>query len=151
MEIIKHHYSHKPWSSRTKTTEIIVHCSATPEGKDYTVYDIQRWHVQRGFNAIGYNFVIYRDGSIHQGRQTCKVGAHCHKHNSVSVGVCYIGGMDEENKHPKDTRTDAQKASLLELLTYLKAKYPDATIYGHRDFAKKACPCYNAKEEYKTL
>ena len=67
-----------------------------------------------------------------------------------SVGVCYIGGADV-NLKPKDTRTDAQKASLLLLLKFLRAKYPEAKIYGHRDFSDKPCPCFDAKEEYKDL
>lgn len=60
-----------------KITEIIVHCSATPEGKDYTVHDIDRWHRARGFKCIGYHYVIYRDGSIHNGRPVEQTGAHC--------------------------------------------------------------------------
>lgn len=53
-----------------KITEIIIHCSATKEGMDFTVEDIDRWHRQRGFDSIGYHFVIYRDGSLHAGRPT---------------------------------------------------------------------------------
>lgn len=85
--------------------EIIVHCSATPEGKDFTVSDIKRWHLERGFSDIGYHYVIYRDGSVHVGRSESVAGAHCTGHNTISIGVCYIGGMDSTNKNPKDTRT----------------------------------------------
>lgn len=85
--------------------EIIVHCSATPEGKDFTVSDIKRWHLERGFSDIGYHYVIYRDGSINEGRSESIAGAHCTGHNTISIGVCYIGGMDSTNKNPKDTRT----------------------------------------------
>ena len=74
-----------------KITEIIIHCSATTEGKDFTVEDIDRWHRQRGFNGIGYHFVIYRDGSIHAGRSKRQIGAHCKGHNTISLGICYIG------------------------------------------------------------
>jgi len=78
---------------RKVTKEIIIHCSATPEGRDYTVEDIRRWHLNRGFKDIGYHFVIYRDGSIHVGRAKDLVGAHCEGHNAISIGVCYIGGV----------------------------------------------------------
>jgi N-acetylmuramoyl-L-alanine amidase len=105
----------------------------------------------RGFSDIGYHYVIYRDGSIHQGRSEDKIGAHCTNHNSISIGVCYIGGMDADNKNAKDTRTDAQKASLIELLKELKAKYPKATIHGHREFANKACPSFDALKEYADI
>lgn len=87
--------------------EIIVHCSATPEGKDFTVTDIKKWHLARGFSDIGYHYVIYRDGSVHTGRDESKIGAHCTGHNSYSIGVCYIGGCSADGKTPKDTRTEA--------------------------------------------
>ena len=131
--------------------EIIIHCSATPEGKDFTTAQIKQWHLARGFSDIGYHYVIYRDGSIHTGRDESVSGAHCTGHNTISIGVCYIGGVASDGKTPKDTRTDAQKAALVKLLKQLKAKYPQAKIYPHYKFAAKACPCFNAEEEYKNL
>lgn len=131
--------------------EIIVHCSATPEGKDYTVETIREWHLIRGFSDIGYHYVIYRDGSIHEGRDESISGAHCLNHNTISVGICYIGGYAIDGKTPKDTRTDAQKKSLIKLIKELKVKYPDAKIYPHYKFAAKACPCFDAEKEYKNL
>ena len=131
--------------------ELIVHCSATPEGKDYSVDTIRQWHLQRGFSDIGYHYVIYRDGSIHIGRDESIIGAHCTGHNTNSIGVCYIGGCASDGKTPKDTRTLQQKASLLSLLKTLKIKYPNAKIYPHYKFAAKACPSFNAEEEYKNI
>lgn len=96
-----------------KINKIIIHCSATPEGREITVEDITLWHKKRGFKTIGYHYIIYLDGSIHIGRPEEEIGAHCVGQNSNSIGICYIGGMDIENKRPKDTRTDAQKRSLL--------------------------------------
>ena len=96
-----------------KINEIIVHCSATPEGKDYSVDTIRQWHLQRGFSDIGYHYVIYRDGSIHTGRYESIIGAHCAGHNANSIGVCYIGGCASDGKTPKDTRTAEQKQSLV--------------------------------------
>lgn len=133
-----------------KITEIIVHCSATPEGQNFTAEDIDRWHKQKGWQGIGYHYVIYLDGSIHKGRDESVIGAHCSGQNANSIGICYIGGVDKNN-NPKDTRTEAQRQALIELLKSLKAKYPKATIYGHRNFANKACPCFDAAEEYKDL
>jgi len=146
-------------------TLLIIHCSATPEGKDYTVEDIDRWHKARGFNCqgihIGYHYVVYRDGSIHTGRPESMFGAHCKDHNTHSIGICYIGGLkaspqpSPEGKGvkyvPADTRTLAQKAALLKLLTELKKKYPRALIMGHNVFANKSCPCYDAAKEYQHL
>lgn len=131
--------------------ELIVHCSATPEGKDFTVSQIREWHLQRGFSDIGYHYVIYRDGSIHIGRDESIIGAHCTGHNTNSIGVCYIGGCASDGKTPKDTRTTEQKQSLVKLLKELKTKYPQASIHGHRDFANKACPSFDATKEYSSL
>ena len=131
--------------------ELIVHCSATPEGKDYSVDTIRQWHLQRGFSDIGYHYVIYRDGSIHIGRDESIIGAHCTGHNTNSIGVCYIGGCASDGKTPKDTRTIEQKQSLVKLLKELKTKYPQASIHGHRDFSSKACPSFDATKEYSSI
>ena len=114
--------------------EIIIHCSATPEGRDYTVEDITKWHKQRGFRTIGYHYVIYRDGSIHPGRPIEQIGAHCAGHNTSSIGICYIGGCASDGHTPKDTRTSEQKEALRSLVLLLKASYPDATVHGHCEF-----------------
>lgn len=131
--------------------EIIVHCSATPEGKDFTVAQIKQWHLQRGFSDIGYHYVIYRDGSVHTGRPESVSGAHCTGHNTISIGVCYIGGCATNGTTPKDTRTPAQKVALVKLLKELKAKYPKVTIHSHKDYANKACPSFDATKEYASI
>jgi N-acetylmuramoyl-L-alanine amidase len=137
--------------SRRRINEIIVHCTATPEGRDYTVADIRQMHKAQGWVDIGYHYIIYRDGSIHEGRNVDMVGAHCQGHNAQSIGVCYVGGVARDGKTPKDTRTAAQKDALIHLLMQLVCLYPDATIRGHRDFAAKACPSFDATREYKKL
>lgn len=134
-----------------KISKIIIHCSATPEGRDNTIEDIDRWHKARGWKGVGYHYVIHLDGSIHPGRDEDEVGAHCSGENSKSIGICYIGGLARDCSTPKDTRTEAQKRSLLELLKELKERYPNATIHGHKEFADKDCPCFDAKYEYKDL
>lgn len=130
--------------------KIIIHCSATPEGRQTTIEEIKQWHLQRGWNDIGYHYVIYLDGTIHKGRPESVVGAHCSGYNKNSIGICYIGGCDK-NMQPKDTRTEGQKRALLEILKRLKRDYPNATLHGHNEFANKACPSFNVKEEYKNL
>lgn len=147
----------KTWSAlgvslpKRNIKEIIVHCSATPEGKDYTVEQIRQAHKARNFSDIGYHYVVYRDGSIHAGRAENVVGAHCTGHNTNSIGICYIGGCATDGSTPKDTRTAAQKVSLIKLLKDLKAKYPNAKIHSHRDFANKACPSFDATKEYSNI
>ena len=130
-----------------KITEIIIHCSATKEGMDFTVEDIDRWHRQRGFSGVGYHFIIRLDGSINPGRSMYQIGAHCKGHNAHSIGICYVGGLSTDGK-PKDTRTAAQKASLRALVEQLKEEFPLATVHGHNEFAAKACPCFDVQKEF---
>ena len=139
--------------SKRTITDIIIHCSATPEGKDFTVQDIRRWHKQQGWSDIGYHYVVYRNGHIEPGRDVDIAGAHCEGHNAKSIGVCYIGGVARDGKTAKDTRTLTQKAALLSLLVDLRQIYPHARIVGHRDYDTKgkACPSFDAKNEYKDI
>ena len=130
--------------------KIIVHCSATREGQHVTVQQIRQWHLQRNFADIGYHYVIYLDGTVHKGRPLEKAGAHCKGHNAYSIGICYVGGLDRQGK-PKDTRTAAQKAALLSLIRELRQRFPRASVHGHREFANKACPCFDAKKEYSQV
>ena len=141
--------------SKRTITELIVHCSATPEGVDYTVDDIRKWHKQQGWSDIGYHYVVYRNGLIVDGRDVDLIGAHCLKggHNTHSIGICYVGGVDKDDiKKSKDTRTHEQRAALKAILIDLKRLYPNAKIYGHRDFDKgKDCPSFDARTEYSEL
>jgi len=130
---------------------IIVHCSATAAGRRVGVAEIDRWHRARGFNSIGYHWIVDIDGNILPGRPEAIAGAHCKGHNASSIGVCYIGGTMPDGKTPADTRTPAQKKALKRLLTDLRHRYPGAKIRSHRDFAAKACPSFDATAEYASL
>lgn len=134
-------------TKRTATKRIILHCSATIEGKDYTVEDIHRWHLANKWIGCGYNIIIYRDGSIHEGRGLDNAGAHTSGYNSTSLGICYIGGVDA-NKKAKDTRTDAQKTALFEVVAEMLKKYNLSIddVYGHYAFAAKACPSFDVAQ-----
>ena len=130
-------------------SEIIVHCTATRSGRAVDVDDVRRWHLQRGFFDIAYHFLILLDGTVQKGRPIETAGAHCQGHNTHSIGVCYVGGLDSDGC-PADTRTPEQKRALVKLLSSLKRQFPDAEIHSHRDFAAKACPCFDATKEYKS-
>lgn len=128
--------------------KIIVHCTATRPSQSCTVEQIDQWHRQRGFDSIGYHYVVYRDGSVHQGRPLSKAGAHCVGQNSDSIGISYCGGVAEDGQTPQDNRTPAQKASLIQLIKELRQAYGNIPVYGHRDFSSKACPSFDARKEY---
>lgn len=150
--------------TRRKIDYLVVHTTATREGQHITVDDIRRWHMNKGWSDIGYHYVVYLDGTIKEGRPVSKIGAHVKGFNRNSIGITYVGGVDK-NLTPKDTRTAAQKKALVELLRDLKSFYPTAVIQGHRDFSPdknrngiiepfewmKACPCFDAKKEYKNI
>ena len=127
---------------------IVIHCLATPECRDVHIDEVRRWHVEeRGWSDVGYQWLIALDGSIEKGRPESKSGAHAKGYNSRSIGVAYVGGVDV-NMKAKDTRTEAQKASLLCLIEDLKGRYPNAVVIGHRDISDKECPSFDAKTEY---
>lgn len=128
-----------------KINKLIIHCSATPEGRHVEAPEIAKWHWQRGFLEIGYHFVVWLDGTVEVGRDLRKAGAHCKGHNFNSIGICYVGGTDKAG-NPKDTRTEAQKAGMRKLLDQLLEVYPEATIHGRNEFANKACPCFDVAE-----
>ena len=132
--------------------KFIIHCSATPVGRDFSAKVIREWHVNgNGWDDIGYHYVIRLDGTLEYGRMVDIQGAHCKGHNKKSIGICYVGGMDREMKTWEDTRTEDQKETLLSLLKLLKKAHPNAVVHGHRDFSKKACPSFDANEEYKKI
>lgn len=151
-----------------KIDSIIIHCSATKAGQDLKVKDIDRMHRARGFNQVGYHYVIDLDGTIEEGRPLEMEGAHCNtkgfsgiSYNKHSVGICYIGGLDANGK-PADTRTQAQKVALRNLVTKLCKEYQIVEILGHRDTSSdlndngivepcewiKSCPCFNVPTEF---
>lgn len=127
--------------------EIILHCSATVEGKTFTAADIDKWHKAKGWKKIGYHYVICIDGKLESGRELFEDGAHCLGHNTTAIGICYIGGLDNNNK-PKDTRTPEQKETMCQvvhtLLDHFNLTIND--VYCHNQFANKACPSFTISE-----
>lgn len=147
---------------------IVIHCSATRAGQDVRAADIDKWHKERGFAMIGYNYVIDLDGTVETGRPLSMDGAHCNTaglsgvaYNKHSIGICYVGGLNE-NGNPADTRTPEQKLSLANLVNKLCDEYPITEVIGHRDASPdrngdgvisrdewiKQCPCFDVKSEF---
>ena len=129
--------------------KIILHCTATPEGKDFTVQQIRDWHVRgNGWSDIGYHFVVDRYGNVHAGRPIEKPGAHTKGQNANSIGVSYVGGCATDGRTPKDTRTPAQRSAIVGLIKDLKRRYGShITVHGHNEFAAKSCPSFKVKDD----
>ena len=117
-------------TTRKKTEYIVIHCSATKPEMDIGAAEIDVWHRERGFDKIGYHDVIRRDGRTEEGRGSDEIGAHVQGYNSISIGICLIGGVDKKNR-PENNFTEAQFKSLRRLLKFYKAKYPKAKIVVH--------------------
>ena len=151
-----------------KIDAIVIHCTATRAGQDVRAADIDKWHKERGFAGIGYNYVIDLDGTVELGRPLTKDGAHCNTaglsglaYNKHSIGIVYVGGLDKNGK-PADTRTLAQKKALADLVYKLIDTYPIVEVIGHRDASPdkngdgkitpnewiKACPCFDVRAEF---
>ena len=148
---------------------IVIHCSATRAGQDVRAADIDKWHKERGFAMIGYNYVIDLDGTVEMGRPLNRDGAHCNtaglsgvSYNKHSIGICYVGGLDSAG-NPADTRTPEQKQALAELVYKLMDEHPGIVeVIGHRDASPdkngdgiitrnewiKQCPCFDVKSEF---
>lgn len=137
---------------------LVVHSAATPPDRDIGVKEIRAMHLQRGFRDIGYHYVIRRDGRVEKGRPDNVAGAHVSGFNSISLGVCLVGGVDAKGR-PEENYTPAQYAALARLLRQLQASHPAARILGHRDLSPdkngdgkvtpnewlKACPCFDVR------
>lgn len=147
---------------------IVIHCTASRAGQDLRAADIDKMHQERGFACIGYNFVIDLDGTIEDGRPLTRDGAHCNtaglsgkSYNKHSIGIVYVGGLDE-NGNPADTRTPEQKKALADLVYRLINEYPIVEVIGHRDASPdkngdgmitrnewiKQCPCFSVRDEF---
>jgi len=127
-----------------------LHCTATREGEQLDVSQIDKWHRDRGWSEIGYHYVLYTDGTIATGRDIRKKGAHVKGHNHDSVGVAYVGGLDN-NLVPQDTMTMQQEMAFLHLVNSLRVVFGDLSVHGHNEFSSKACPSFNVQEKYKFL
>ncbi len=145
-----------------KINKIIIHCTDTYKGVEYSVQEIDRWHKQRTtsdgrhWSGIGYHFVVHLDGSIESGRPLNMAGAHCEGQNSNSIGIVYVGGRVRDKKAKNgyvstDTRTYAQKRQIWNLVLYLQRFFPNTTVHGHREFANKLCPCFDVQKEWRAL
>tara|TARA_R110000782_G_scaffold225717_1_gene312585 strand:- start:626 stop:1030 length:405 start_codon:yes stop_codon:yes gene_type:complete len=127
----------------------IIHCTATPEGRDIGVSEVRSWHMAKGWSDIGYHFLITLNGTVEVGRPIERIGAHCKGQNRDSIGIAYTGGVEEDGKTPKDTRTIEQKEMLRWLIDDLKKKYDFSDVEPHNKYANKACPCFDVySEEY---
>lgn len=149
---------------QTPIDTIVIHCTATPPRREVSRKELDAWHNAANFEPYidehgnktyaGYHLLVHIDGTYERLRPDDQRGQHCKQENmnNRGIGICYVGGCDNNGK-PCDTRTEAQKRTLLTLVRTMRARYPGARIIGHRDVkgVAKACPSFDAKAEYKGI
>jgi N-acetylmuramoyl-L-alanine amidase len=143
---------------------LVWHCTATPEGREFTREQIRAMHLARGFSDIGYHKLVHLDGKVSEGRSEEIAGSHVSGHNTGTLGYSYIGGVTSTGK-AKDTRTPAQKVTMERLTIAAIKKYRLKLVTGHRDLSPdkdhdgvvepfewlKICPCFDTTVEYGHL
>jgi N-acetylmuramoyl-L-alanine amidase len=130
---------------------IVIHCTATqPNTKKEAI--LNYWKNTLKWKTVGYHRLIDANGIIHELAKFEQITNGVKGFNSESIHFSYIGGIDESGR-PKDTRTIKQKESLLYLIKQAKKQFPNAIVQGHKDFkgVVKACPSFEAKNEYKDI
>jgi N-acetyl-anhydromuramyl-L-alanine amidase AmpD len=132
-----------------KIDKIIIHCSATKSEQDIDAATIKEWHTRpkpmgNGWSDIGYHDVIKRDGRCEEGRPLTKIGAHTKGHNRYSIGICLVGGLSDNNE-PISNFTNEQWKTLRRVVKIYRARFPNATVHGHNEFANKACPSFDVQ------
>lgn len=148
-----------------KQQYLVIHCTATPEGREVTSDEIRRWHTApvekggRGWRQVGYRRMIHLDGSCEElvpnnddGMvDSWEITNGVAGKNSISEHWVYVGGVAKDGKTPKDTRTQEQLNSLEKLVKDFYYHFPDVKIVGHNHFAAKACPSFDVQAWLKQI
>lgn len=149
-----------------KLKYLVIHCTATPEGRDVYAADIRRWHTApvsaggRGWKQVGYTDLIHTDGRVERlvannedaNVDPWEITNGAAGYNSVSRHIVYAGGVDANNvQKAKDTRTPAQKEALKRYVLDFHRKHPTVKIVGHNQLAAKACPSFDVPQWLKSI
>jgi N-acetylmuramoyl-L-alanine amidase len=143
---------------------LVIHCSGNFQGQDVKAQSIIDFHKApvskggRGWRVGGYHYIIELNGNVVATYPHSQVTNGARGINTNSIHICYVGGLEAKregvnyaNHKIKDTRTAEQRTSMLQLLINLRKMYPLAKISGHRDWANKGCPSFDAKNEFKLI
>ena len=134
---------------------LVLHCTATPKGRDVTAEQIRHWHTDpvskggRGWQQVGYTDMIHLDGRVERlvdnnedhNVDPWEITNGAKGYNSVSRHVVYVGGGI--SLKGEDTRTEAQRKALADYVLRFHRKHPSVRIVGHNELAAKACPSFD--------
>jgi hypothetical protein len=144
---------------------LVLHCTATPEGREVSAADIRRWHTSsvsqggRGWKQVGYTDLIHLDGMVERlvdnnedaNVDPWEITNGVKGYNSVSRHTVYAGGLAKDGKTAKDTRTAAQLKAMEEYVKDFHARHPQVRIVGHNELAAKACPSFDVQAWLKAI
>ena len=144
---------------------LVIHCTATPEGRAVSSDEIRRWHTApasqggRGWKQVGYTDMIHLDGRVERLVQNnedanvdpWEVTNGAVGYNQISRHVVYVGGVSKDGKTAKDTRTPQQLEAMKRYIFDFHARHPKVRIIGHNEVAKKACPSFNVQQWLRTI
>ena len=149
-----------------KLKYLVIHCTATPAGREVTGDDIRRWHTSpvsqggRGWKQIGYTDLFHLDGSVERlvgnnedmNVDPWEVTNGAAGYNSVSRHIVYAGGVDANDVNKAvDTRTPAQKEAMKRYVLDFHRCFPGVRIVGHNQLAAKACPSFDVPEWLESI
>lgn len=144
-----------------KLQYLVIHCTATPEGREVSSVEIRRWHTDpvskggRGWKQVGYTDMIHLDGRIerlvdnNEDNQVdnWEITNGVAGFNSISRHIVYVGGTEKNNVNKaKDTRTDAQRRALQIYVKDFHRRFPEVKIVGHRELAARDCPSFDVQK-----
>lgn len=149
----------------TKLQYLVLHCTATPEGREVTGADIRRWHTSPvatgglGWKQPGYTDIIHLDGTVERivdnnedaNVDPWEITNGAKGYNAVSRHVVYAGGCARDGTTPKDTRTPAQLKAMEAYVKDFHRRFPDVRIIGHNEVAAKACPSFDVQKWLKSI
>lgn len=148
-----------------KLLRLVLHCTATPEGRAVSSADIRAWHTNpvskggRGWSRVGYTDMIHLDGTVERlvennedgNVDPWEVTNGAAGYNSTSRHVVYVGGCEAHSPVPKDTRTPAQLKAMAAYVKDFRRRFPHVRIVGHNELAAKACPSFDVQKWLKTI
>lgn len=148
-----------------RLTYLVIHCTATPAGREVTASQIRHWHTDpvskggRGWKQVGYTDMIHLDGRVErlvrnnedETVDPWEITNGAKGYNSVSRHIVYVGGLSRESFSPADTRTREQLEAMERYVKAFHAAHPKVRIVGHNELAAKACPCFDVQEWLKTI
>lgn len=143
---------------------LIIHCTATPAGREITSAQIREWHTApaprgRGWKQVGYTDMIHLDGKIERLTKNneddvvdgWEITNGAVGYNSKSRHIVYVGGVEKDGKTQADTRTPAQLTALADYVKDFNKRFPDVKIIGHNEVSAKACPSFNVQNWLKSI